>query len=87
MGNPAYGSDSDLYVAMGYVRKSQRQSGLTQKSDVPPPPPPATNALFLQSNHQTRAAETWRVFFFAFELRSRNSRHLVVRPAAKHAAS
>jgi hypothetical protein len=25
---------------MGYVRKSQRQSGLTQKSNVPPPTPP-----------------------------------------------
>ena len=41
IGNPAYGSDSDLYGAMGYVRKSQRQSGLTQKSNVPPPTPPA----------------------------------------------
>jgi hypothetical protein len=40
IGNPAYGSDSDLYGAMGYVRKSQRQSGLTQKSNVPPPTPP-----------------------------------------------
>jgi len=40
IGNPAYGPDSDLYGAMGYVRKSQRQSGLTQKSNVPPPPPP-----------------------------------------------
>ena len=29
IGNPAYGSDSDLYGTMGYVRKSQRQSGLT----------------------------------------------------------
>jgi hypothetical protein len=40
IGNPAYGPDSDLYGAMGYVRKSQRQSGLTQKSNVPPPTPP-----------------------------------------------
>jgi hypothetical protein len=39
IGNPAYGPDSDLYGAMGYVRKSQRQSGLTQKSNVPTPAP------------------------------------------------
>jgi hypothetical protein len=30
--NAAYGPDSDLYGAMGYVRKSQRQSGLTLSS-------------------------------------------------------
>jgi hypothetical protein len=39
VGNPAYGPDSDLYGAMGYIRKSQRKSGLTQKSNVPPPAP------------------------------------------------
>ncbi len=39
VGNPAYGPDSDLYGAMGYVRKSQRKSGLTQKSNVPTPAP------------------------------------------------
>ena len=37
IGNPAYGPDSDLYGAMGYVRKSQRQSGLTQKSNAAAP--------------------------------------------------
>ena len=31
------GTDSDLYGAMGYVRKSQRQSGLTQKSNAAAP--------------------------------------------------
>ena len=41
IGSPDYGPDSDLYGAMGYVRKSQRKSGLTQKSNVPTPAPPA----------------------------------------------
>jgi hypothetical protein len=42
IGSPDYGPDSDLYGAMGYVRKSQRKSGLTpQKSNVPAPSPPA----------------------------------------------
>jgi hypothetical protein len=31
MGDPAYGPDSALYEAMGYVRKSERKSGLTRK--------------------------------------------------------
>lgn len=30
-GNPAYGDDSPLYGAMGFVRKSVRASGLTRK--------------------------------------------------------
>ncbi|HLP78104.1 MAG TPA: hypothetical protein VK327_14435 [Candidatus Paceibacterota bacterium] len=30
-GNPAHGENSPLYAAMGYVRKSERQSGLTRK--------------------------------------------------------
>ena len=30
-GDPAHGEDSDLYEAMGYVRKSARKSGLTRK--------------------------------------------------------
>ena len=30
-GDPAYGEDSALYEAMGYVRKSERKSGLTRK--------------------------------------------------------
>ncbi len=29
--DPNYGDDSSLYGAMGYVRKSQRKSGLTRK--------------------------------------------------------
>jgi hypothetical protein len=31
-GDPAHGEDSDLYEAMGYVRKSARKSGLTRKA-------------------------------------------------------
>jgi hypothetical protein len=31
-GDPTQGEDSDLYEAMGYVRKSERKSGLTRKS-------------------------------------------------------
>jgi len=31
-GDPNYGDDSNLYEAMGYVRKSERASGLTKKS-------------------------------------------------------
>lgn len=30
-GNPDYGNDSPLYGAMGFVRKSERASGLTRK--------------------------------------------------------
>lgn len=30
-GTPGYGSDSTLYRAFGYVRKSERRSGLTRK--------------------------------------------------------
>jgi len=33
-GDPAHGEDSDLYEAMGYVRKSARKSGLTRKSNA-----------------------------------------------------
>ena len=29
--DPAEGEDSDLYEAMGYVRKSNRSSGLTRR--------------------------------------------------------
>ncbi|MGH7991480.1 MAG: hypothetical protein ACREDS_14990 [Limisphaerales bacterium] len=35
-GDPSHGDDSDLYAAMGYVRKSQRASGLTKKSNAAP---------------------------------------------------
>lgn len=31
VGNPDYGDDSDMYGACGYIRKSQRKSGLTRK--------------------------------------------------------
>jgi hypothetical protein len=32
VGDPNYGDDSNLYEAMGYIRKSERASGLTKKS-------------------------------------------------------
>lgn len=35
-GNPAYGEDSQLYRAMGFVPLSQRQSGLTRKAPAAP---------------------------------------------------
>jgi len=35
-GDPNYGDDSNLYDAMGYVRKSERQSGLTKKAKPAP---------------------------------------------------
>lgn len=31
VGDPNYGDDSSLYGGMGYIRKSQRKSGLTRK--------------------------------------------------------
>ena len=34
-GDPAYGNDSPLYGAMGFVRKSERKSGLTKKKKTP----------------------------------------------------
>jgi hypothetical protein len=34
VGDPNYGDDSNLYEAMGYVRKSERASGLTKKSNA-----------------------------------------------------
>ena len=33
-GDPNYGDDSDLYDAMGYVRKSERASGLSRKASA-----------------------------------------------------
>ena len=30
-GSPDYGNDSPLYGAMGFVRKSEKKSGLTRK--------------------------------------------------------
>ena len=35
-GDPEYGDDSDLYDAMGYTRKSERQSGLSRKKLATP---------------------------------------------------
>jgi hypothetical protein len=35
-GDPNYGDDSNLYDAMGYVRKSERASGLSKKSNAAP---------------------------------------------------
>src|SRR2546423_2514973 len=37
-GDPNFGEDSALYDAMGYVRKSERASGLTRKKQKPPTP-------------------------------------------------
>jgi hypothetical protein len=34
-GDPAFGEDCDLYEAMGYVRRSERKSGLTKKKSAP----------------------------------------------------
>ncbi len=34
--DPTEGSDSALYEAMGYIRKSARKSGLTRKKKTPP---------------------------------------------------
>jgi hypothetical protein len=33
IGDPEFGPDSALYEAMGYVRKSERKSGLTRKKN------------------------------------------------------
>lgn len=35
VGDPDFGPNSPLYEAMGYVRKSERKSGLTRKTKVP----------------------------------------------------
>jgi len=44
--DPAFGPDSSLIEAMGYVRKSERKSGLTRKGSNAPStggaPPPAS---------------------------------------------
>lgn len=38
-GDPAYGEDCDLYEAMGYVRKSERKSGLSRGKKPAPATP------------------------------------------------
>jgi hypothetical protein len=35
-GTPGYGKDSGLYRSLGYVRQSERKSGLTRKVSIPP---------------------------------------------------
>lgn len=35
-GTPRHGKDSALYRALGYVRQSERKSGLTRKLSIPP---------------------------------------------------
>jgi hypothetical protein len=37
--DPTFGPNSSLYEAMGYVRKSERSSGLKRGPGGPPPPP------------------------------------------------
>ncbi len=64
IGNPEYGSDSDLYGAMGYVRKSQRRSGLTQTSNVPPPTPQPANAVFPRAARKRALLKPARVFLY-----------------------
>ena len=39
IGDPNFGPDSSLYEAMGFVRKSERKSGLTRKKIVSTPTP------------------------------------------------
>lgn len=41
-GDPAFGEDSALYQAAGYVRKSERKSGLSRKSNKTAQPPAAS---------------------------------------------
>ena len=36
-GDPAAGDNSALYEAMGYIRKSERKTGLTHKTKATPP--------------------------------------------------
>ena len=38
-GDPNFGDDSDLYDAMGYVRRSERASGLSRGKTPPPAAP------------------------------------------------
>lgn len=38
-GDPNFGEDSDLYEAMGYVRKSERKSGLSRGKKAAETPP------------------------------------------------
>jgi hypothetical protein len=40
-GDPAEGEDGELYAAMGYIRKSDRSTGKTNKTKPAPAAPPA----------------------------------------------
>lgn len=40
-GDPNFGEDSDLYEMMGYVRKSEKASGLRKPANPTAPTPPA----------------------------------------------
>ncbi len=42
-GDPLEGENGELYAAMGYIRKAERRSGLTRRTQSNPPSP-ATNA-------------------------------------------
>ena len=37
IGDPAHGPDSSIYETMGFIRKSERKSGLTRKGKAPTP--------------------------------------------------
>lgn len=39
-GDPGEGENGELYAAMGYVRKADRRSGLTRRTQPNPPSPP-----------------------------------------------
>jgi len=41
VGDVTYGDNSDLYEACGYIRKSEKKSGLTRKHSTPAPTAPA----------------------------------------------
>jgi hypothetical protein len=43
-GDPDHGNDSDLYDAMGFVRKSRRKSGLTRNGNGHAPSPAAARS-------------------------------------------
>ena len=38
MGDPAFGKNSNLIEAMGYIRESEKKSGLTRKKEPASPP-------------------------------------------------
>ena len=69
VGNPDYGPCSDLYGAMEYVRKSQRKSGLTQKSNAPlAPPRPVTLCPSGAAQKRTLLESSARFSFLDFRV-------------------